>query len=153
MREPTSNHDAVDKLRESTLPHIERAVLTEIAWHWPKMWPSINRIARHTGLGRTTTIEALHRLKKQGVIEVISANAEKGQGRANRYLIHWYKLEEAKAEDTRTVTTRLRQELAEAQRALWDTVNPDLVREPDHPNLDLVRLATRPSTAGDTTTY
>ncbi len=107
MREPTSGPDAANLLRESTLPHVERMVLTEIAWHWPEMSPSIICIVQHTGLSLTKVIEALHRLAKQGVLRVTSAN---------RYFIYWGRIQEAEPENPRATVNRLRQDLAEAQR-------------------------------------
>jgi len=157
MREPISSHHAVDMLRESTLPHVERAVLTEIAWHWPNMWPSINRIVRHTGLGYRTVIDALERLEKEYVIEVISAKTTDTLrlNFANRYSIRWEKLQEAAPEDRRSITSRLRQELAEAQQILWNDSQPDHGRETDGPTAgeavgaaDLVREAQYLPTAG-----
>jgi hypothetical protein len=111
------------------------------------MCPSLNRIMRHTGLAHRTVIDVLKRLEKQGFIEVISAKATDTQrfGFANRYSIHWDRIQEAPPEDTRTATTRLRQELAEAQRALWNNSHPDHGRESATDSADRVSESDGPS--------
>jgi hypothetical protein len=161
MREPISNTDAVDLLRSSTVPHVERAVLAELAQHWPNIYPSLNRIARHTGLARSTTIAALKRLAKKGLITQHSAATKHAQQRAfsNGYTIHWEQIADAPPEDLRSVNAQLRQQLAESKRQLLffqQTGSLDLVRHSDRVTVreqtptqagvtfDLVRKPVRP---------